>query len=156
MSDFQPQFVVTVNSTGTSTPISLPFDADLVGVSVALGTAGSTATTVDVQKNGATALANAQVVTPASTATIVANKISIPGDSASKLSGEVNAKTSVATNATGADQNFVTSGVNIITPVVPADRVLASLVTGTDVLTVVTTLGTTAANPTVTLHLVRK
>lgn len=159
MSDLTQQFVLSVTGAGTAgtTYLTVPFDGDLVLVTAganAAGTAG--ATTVDVTVGGTSVFATAANVAASGDAgaTITSNKLQIAGDSASKV-GKASSVSSLTTAATNKVTNNVTSGVDYIGPIAPADRVLASVTAGQEI-AVVTTLATGTTRCNVALQFVRK
>lgn len=138
MSIERAAFVVTT----TGPAVSIPVDAELVAVSAALGTAGTTASTVDVKHNGSTVFAGQNA-------------------SAGPFSVNANATTSSVVKAVSGltlgtqVTNNITSGVDIIDPAVHAEVALATLTAG-DTVSASVTLGTSAANPIVSLYFVKK
>lgn len=124
---------------GATIPFSVPFNAELVSAVITLGTAGTTVSTLDLQKNGATVFAGQNAS---------AGPVSIPANSkTSGVVGAVNGDT-LGTQIT----NNVTSGYDIIDPVFHDGVPLATL-TPSDTFTAnVTAVGTGAAGLSVTLY----
>lgn len=158
MSDLSQSFVVNVDSAAATANVTVPFDADLVGIYCRANTAGtSTQNTVDVQVNGTTVIATGTVLTGGDAgATITSNKIQLAGDSATVKSGVATAQSSVRSGMTNQVTNNVTSGIDFWTPVAPADAVLKACKAG-DLVTVITTLAGGGTTKVATaLHFVRK
>lgn len=128
-------FVLT--SADVATALPLPANADLVAVYVNLGTAGSTASTVTVNKNGASAGA---VVTVAASAT--KGDLVIVNPNVGVNEGDL--------PVGWTDQNEATDGPFNSTGGVTDPPPLASYNAG-DTLSLTTALGTSAANPNVAL-----
>jgi hypothetical protein len=126
-------FVLTSADVATALPV--PANADLVAVYVNLGTAGSTASTVQVNKNGASAGASA-LATVAASATKASLGIVNPYVG-------VNAAAGAWTDQSGTQYPGSAGGVNNVSP-------LASYSAG-DTISLTTALGTSAANPNVSL-----
>ncbi|MFF1701211.1 hypothetical protein [Streptomyces sp. NPDC058252] len=138
MSDIGGDTFVVVNP--GSVPVPLPYAAELVGVFVNLGTAGSTNTTVQVNKNGASLGANG-LVTIAGGAATKGNKV-ITNPNVGVNTGNL--------PSGWTDQNASSLGAFNSSSGPTATPPLGTFAAG-DTFSVTTTLGTSAANPGVTL-----
>lgn len=153
MSDLSQTFVLSVGATGA---VTVPADADLVGVTLGVDAGGSTASTADVSVAGTSVFATAANVTASGDAgaSITSNKLQLAGDSTSKVAS-AKATSGIRAGMTNQVTDNVTSGIDFWTPVAPKDTVLASVTAG-QVIVVTLTKGTGVTNAGVGLLFTKK